>query len=167
MHEGRITKDYKFENDGIINFNFETKDFPHDEAIDLIISTYSKLVNEGGPWPFRVFENLLNGYLNLKGNKEYVFLNRAKIYKSMLLKSGILAFSSRLFFFGKGFRRRWNKTMWQLLKTFPYLFFLDLFLLPIVGFILLFLYLIANVIYYINPKGEQPDFIRTVYDGID
>ena len=161
--EGRIAMDYQVELDGITEFNFETRSFSHEKALKLVFSTYSGLVDEGGPWPFRMFENLLKGYLNLKEKKEKVFSERAGMYKSMLFPVCILAFASRAFFFGKGFSKRWANTMKHFFKSFPLLFVLSLLLSPFIIVLLSCIYLIANLLYIINPLGDQPDFIRKEY----
>ena len=163
--EGRIAMDYQVELDGITDFNFEARSFSHEKALKLVFSTYSGLVDEGGPWPFRMFENLLKGYLKLKDKKENVFSERAGMYKSMLFPVCILAFASRVFFFGKGFRKRWSVSMMQFFKSFSLLFVLSLILSPLVVILLSCIYLFANLLYTINPLGDQPDFIRKEYKG--
>ncbi len=161
--DGRIAIDYKVELDGITDFNFESRSFSHVDALKLVFSTYTKLVNEGGPWPFRMFENLLNGYLNLKDKTEPLFITRSEKYKKMLFPVCFLAFVSRVFFFGKSFRKRWNHTMMLFFKTSPHMFALCLLLSPIILLLLSGIYLIANLIYFLNPKGDQPDYIRKEY----
>ena len=161
--EGRIIKDYKVEMDGIASFNFEAKSFSHVEALKLMFLTYSKLVKEGGPWPFRMFENLLSGYLNLKNNAEAEMNCRSQKYKKMLFPLCILAFVSRFFFFGKSFRKRWNDIMKLFIQTSLFLFVLCLILAPFVVTILSSIYLYGFLKYHLNSKGDQPNFIRVEY----
>jgi len=161
--EGRISSAYKVEFDGISDFNFEVKNYSHNEARKIISSTYSGLVNEGGAWPFRLFENLLNGYVHLKDNVNPALSNRATIYKSMIFPVCLIAFTSRLFFFGNGFKKRWAKSMNNFARHFPLWFTLSLFLFPIVALFLFSIYFFGNLFYKVNPKGDQPDFIREVY----
>lgn len=165
--ENRISPVYTVENDGIAAFNFESVAFPHPEALKLVFSTYSNLVKEGGPWPFRLFENLLNGYLNLKNNPDSTFSNRAQIYKKMLSPLYLLAFASRFFFFGKAYRKRWNRSMKEFCLHFPLLFSLNVLLWPVVMMVLIGIYLLANMVYHLNPRAGQPEFIRINPNAID
>ncbi len=162
--EGRILSDYKVELDGISDFNFKTVNYSHEKAGELIFATYSGLVKEGGAWPFRMFDNLLNGYIRLKNNENPVLSNRALIYKSMIFPVCLLAFTSRLFFRGKSFRKRWAKSMIAFSGTFPLYFGVSVFLSPLVAFYLSGIYLFGNLFYRINPKGDQPDFIKKNYN---
>ncbi|OIP00185.1 MAG: hypothetical protein AUJ98_08795 [Bacteroidetes bacterium CG2_30_33_31] len=159
----RVLPNYKVEFDGITDFNFEAKSFSHHEARDLVFKTYDGLVKEGGPWPFRFFENLLYGYLNLKEKNEANLFNRAKIYKSMLPATFILAFASRYFFFGKNYRYRWNQSMRKFIKHSPMLFFLGTVISPFVAFLLLVIWFYGNIKFLFSRKGDQPDFIRREY----
>jgi len=161
--EGRIDVDYKVEYDGITDFNFASKSFSHEEALKIVFDTYSGLVNEGGPWPFRLFENLLKGYIMLKSKEESIFLQRAKTYRAMLWPLCLMAFSSRLFFYGKKYRKRWSVTMNLFWNNFPFLFSITVILSPLVFFILTLIYSISALIYWLNPLGDQPDFIKTTY----
>jgi len=163
--ENRIALDYKVELDGIADFNFLTKNFSPAEALKLVFSTYSGLVGEGGPWPFRMFENLLNGYIHLNDNKNPVFSNRASMYKSMLFPLCLMAFASRFFFYGKGFGMRWKQTMTQFIKLFPLMFTFSFILTPVVILTLSLIYLFSSLLYVLKPKGDQPNFIRKEYKG--
>jgi hypothetical protein len=163
-NEGRISTDYKVELDGITNYNFETKSCSHTEARKLVFATYTGLVKEGGPWPFRLFENLLTGYLNLRGNENPILSNRASTYKALISPIFILAFASRFFFFGKNFKTKWKSTMSKFYKTFPLYFFLSIILSPFVVILLSAIYLFGNLFYIIKPNGDRPDYVRVVYD---
>ena len=52
--ENRMLEDYQVERDGIGDFNFSLKNMGRKEAAELVSHTYSGLVDEGGPWPFRL-----------------------------------------------------------------------------------------------------------------
>ncbi len=161
--ENRISLDYKTELDSILDFNFETKKIDHDIALKLVFSTYSGLVQEGGAWPFRLFQNLLNGYVNLKDKEEAVFVNRANIYRKNIFITGILAFASRYFFFGKGFRSKWNNTMILYSKHFPLYLIIAAIISPLVFIILALVYAYGHLKYLLHPMGDQPNFIRKEY----
>lgn len=163
--ENRISPDYQVEHDGINNFNFELKHFSQTQAQEIISETYSGLVSEGGPWPFRLFENVLEGYNNLNNSENPVLSTRAFIYKQMIFPVCILAFASRFFFWGRNYRTRWNKSMALFAKGFPLWFGISVVISPLVIVYLSVIYLFAILFYTINPKGDQPDFIRKEYSA--
>jgi radical SAM superfamily enzyme YgiQ (UPF0313 family) len=161
--EGRIAKDYQVEDDGISAFNFRLKHYSHDQAHELVFDTYRNLVKEGGPWPFRMFENLLSGYLNLHQSTDPVLRSRAEVYRSMLFSISLLAVVSRYFFYGNGFMQRWKRIMCFYKAAFPVKYYSSLLISPLLAIILLILYGSANLIYFLNPNGGQPDFIKGKY----
>jgi radical SAM superfamily enzyme YgiQ (UPF0313 family) len=164
--QSRIIKNYKIQDDGVGQFIFDLKKMSASDAHSLISRTYQKLVNEGGPWPFRVAENQLCGYLNLKDKPQKVFLARAESYRKMLFQILPLALSTRFLFRGDSFKQRWKKFIIGVRKTFPLRFYFSLLLSP---FILAFLILMVgfgNLVYLINPRGGQPTQIKMVYPGI-
>ena len=161
--ENRIAEDYDVGLDGISSFNFEAKDFPRADALKLIEKTYEELVNEGGAWSFRMFENTLNGYSLLKNAEQPLLVKRAAMYKSMIFPLCILAFASIGFFHGKGFRARWRKTMKQFSATFPFLFGISVLTFPLSALFLAVIYAMGTVSYLVSPTGEQPDFVRREY----
>jgi len=161
--ENRI-EDYFDSTNGIVDFNFETKNFTHDEALRIVARTYQGLVDKGGPWPFRIFENLINGYSNLKNSHSAILSHRAKVYKSMLFPVCILAFVARFSFFGKDFKKKWQSIMHTFMKKFPFLFALTVLLAPFVFLIFNTLYLFAHIRWVLSPKGDQPEFNKTIYN---
>lgn len=161
--ENRIDSEYHVENDGISDFNFNLKNTTRDEALNVISSSYSALVNEGGPWPFRMFENLLNGYLNLKESNKPVLANRARNYRPMLFPIGLLAVASRLLFSGSEYSRRWKVVMKKYFKLLPNHFLFSLFLAPLVSSIIIIIYAFGSTRHYLLRKGDQPNFIRKLY----
>jgi radical SAM superfamily enzyme YgiQ (UPF0313 family) len=161
--EGRILPNYKAETDGINEFNFETKFYSTKEGSDLVFKTYSALVQEGGPWPFRMFENLLKGYGKLREESQPSLKNRSLIYRSMLFPLCLIAFSSGLLFSGKGFRSRWSKTMRNFANDFPVLFAITLILSPLIVLFLSGVQLWGHLSYFLNPSGDQPDFVKIYY----
>jgi len=164
--DDRIDANYQVEYDGITDFNFASKNFSHKGALKIVFNTYFALVKEGGPWPFRLFENLLNGFVFLNGRKENLYIQRTKTYKAMLWPLSLMAFSSRLFFNGKNYRKRWLKTMKLFRKTFPLLWVISASLSPLIAIILIVIYSISLLVYWINPRGDQPNYIRTIYPKI-
>jgi len=161
--EERIMQNYKIENDGVGQFIFDLKNMSTQDALSLISKTYQKLVNEGGPWPLRLAENQLTGYLTLKTKTEKIFFERAESYRKMLFQILPLALSSRLLFRGDSFKIRWGKFIISVRKTFPVRFYISLLLSPFILAFLLSLVGFGNLIYLFNPKGGQPTQIRKVY----
>ncbi|MBN2663698.1 MAG: hypothetical protein JXR68_08625 [Bacteroidales bacterium] len=151
-----------FEKDPI-DFNFVLKNYSNKEALKIFFSTYKKLAENGGVCPFRMFKNTLDGYLKFKTYDNIIFLNRANIYKAMLMPLGILAFSSGFFFWNKQFRKNWRKTMYLFAKTFLLKFLICLILSPFSFIILLLIYGFGNLFYYLNSNGDQPNKIRKEY----
>jgi len=161
--ESRIMKEYKIEDDGVGNFIFELKNMSTKDALSLISRTYQKLVSEGGPWPLRLAENQLAGYLNLRTKSEKIFLERAESYRNLLFQILPFALSSRLLFRGNSFKIHWKKFIFDIRKTFPLRFYTSLLIAPFILVSLLILVGFGNLIYHFNPRGGQPRQIRMVY----
>ena len=161
--EARIMQNYKIEDDGVGSFIFDLKNMSIKNALSLISKTYQNLVNEGGPWPFRLAENQLAGYLSLRSKTEKIFLERAESYRKMLLQILPFALSSRLFFRGDSFKNRWKKFISDVRKFFPFGFYISFLLSPFILAFLLALVGFGNLIYLFNPQGGQPTQIRMVY----
>ncbi len=163
--ENRILEGYRAETDGINDFNFETKNFTTSSGQSLVMETYKARVKEGGPWPFRMFENIIAGQRNLKTSPNPAMQNRAQIYRMMIFSVCMLAVASGWLFFGKRFRIRWFKTMHQFAREFPALAFFSGLVSPLLAQVLLIIYATGNLLYFFNPLGDQPDFVRVEYSG--
>jgi radical SAM superfamily enzyme YgiQ (UPF0313 family) len=162
--QGRILKHYNAAADGINEFNFEVKNYSTAQARELVFNTYSRLVEEGGPWAFRMFENLISGYSNLRSDSSPALKKRAAIYRKMIFPVCLIAFASGYMFFGKGFRKRWLAVMGRFAVLFPGYFALSLLLSPLVALTLAMIYFWGNVSYALRPLGDQPDYIREEYN---
>jgi high-affinity K+ transport system ATPase subunit B len=156
-------QNYKIEDDGVGQFIFNLKNMSTKDALTLISKTYKNLVNEGGPWPFRLAENQLTGYLTLKDKTEKIFLERAESYRKMLFQILPLALSSRLLFRGDSFKIRWEKFIISVRKTFPLRLYISLLLSPFTLAFLIVLVGLGNLVYFFNPRGGQPTQIKMVY----
>ncbi len=160
----RIIPDYKYEEDGVYRNSFKYKNFTQCEIQKHVFSAYDKLVNVDGPWPFRLFSNLLNGYSNLKDSESEILQLRAKGYKKMLSQVGPLACISGLVFKGE-FREKWKKMIKLYFYEMPVIALLSLlsglFLLPALAVI----YILTKIKFYIMPHGDQPDTRRIIYDN--
>jgi haloalkane dehalogenase len=161
----RFLEGYTFEKDSIAQFTFVLQNVSRDEALGAVTRTYRGLVAEGGPWPFRIFENLLRGYQHLSTHPDPVMISRAQACRKLLRPLLPLAILSRIFFAGPGFRKRWRSTIQMTLREYP--------ILAITGGLgallafpfLAVLYLFANVRFWARPSGDQPKVIRRDYAG--
>lgn len=160
--EGRTGKDIFIKNENIALINFEPKNMSRNEVEKVVTNTYTGLVAEGGPWPFRLFENVLTGYTCLK-NKNGIFAARALKYKKQIFPLCLLAFSSMLFFRSRSFLKRWFRSMKKFARQFPFLFTLTLLLLPFTTVVLIIIYGWGQIRYTLNPLGDQPDTLRKEY----
>lgn len=159
----RIPENYQFETDGIVDFNFESRSFPHSEALEIVANTYSDLVKTGGPWPFRMFVNLLNGYLYLRHETNPILAKRASQYKKMIFPVCILAFSSRFLIRGKGFGKSWKATTTLFARTFPLQFAVSLLASPVVIPLLAGIHLYGKALFTLSKYGDQPSCSLTRY----
>ncbi len=161
--QNRIIENYEYKNDGVGKFNFYFKNLQHHEVRGIIFETYKKLVLFGGHWAFRVFANLLNGLDYLKSTEDCALLNRKSGYKKMLFQIYPLAFSGIFFFYGKGFRKSWQKSMTLFFRKYKLLalpgMIFGLILVPL----LLLIRIYGAVKFLVNPYGEQPKTIIKKY----
>jgi len=160
----RISESYDVGNDGLVSFNFKTKNLSHQEALAVVFSTYKNLVDSGGPWPYRLFENLLQGYISLSHKENAVFRERAAAYKKLLPAIALLAFSSRFLFNGKGFHAKWKLAMKDFRRHFPFQFLICTLASPLIVLALILIYGYGYLRYHLSSLGDQPDFLRKVYE---
>ena len=164
-NEDRMPRSYRFENDSIDRFTFELRDVSRNEALDVVADAYRGLVCEGGPWPFRLTENLLRGYCTLAQSDDPVHRLRAAAYRRMLVRVLPLAVVSRLLFHGSGFAHRWKRAMRSSLQHFPVLSIVS-FLGAILAFPgLIAAYAGAWLLFWLRPSGDQPKCVREEYQG--
>ena len=107
--EDRLLDNHFLESEGVGDYTFSLKNFSSDQAKALVSDTYSGLVEEGGPWPFRLAENLLQGHLNLINADSLIYRQRAAAYWKMLLPILPLVLLSGFMFRGKPFQERHRK----------------------------------------------------------
>jgi len=161
----RMKNDYSFATDSIDRFSFELQNLPEEDAVKSVRQTYTDLVSEGGPWPFRLFENLLQGWKSLAGTGKPWGTSRSVMYRSLIPEILPLAVLSRFLSRGEGFSKRWKRTMSQSMRDLPLLtslsVLLALFMLPVAVVV----YTFAVIRQWLNPRGEQPEIIRVEYTG--
>ncbi len=160
---GRLERDHTFAGDSIGGFTFSLKGLSRHEALAAVSRTYRHLVREGGPWPFRLYENLLKGHRTLSADPDLSMQQRSRVYGKLLRPVLPLAIASRVFIRGKGFRKRWWSVMSESLRNSPLLFtagvLAALMAIPIIAG----LYAFANLRYWLRPSGDQPAVIRREY----
>lgn len=161
--EGRLIEGYRYEEDGVARSNFRYRHFDHAQIDALVFATYSRLVEEGGPWPFRLFENLRRGARNLAAHAVPAMAVRGRAYHRMARTVLPLAVLSGLLFRGSGFRARWRRVMGDLWRERPVGFVQGLLvaavLLPVLGL----LHLWGALRFHLSPHGDQPERCRRVY----
>ena len=161
--ESRLIKNYIIQDDGVGKFVFDLQSMSNMQALSLISETYKGLIKEGGPWPFRLAENLLSGYLTLKSKTDEVFLERAESYKRLLFEVLPLAMCTQLIFRGEHFRLRMKKFKLTVRNNFPLRYITALLTSPFILFLIIFIVSISSLLHFIKPRGEQPPKIRMVY----
>jgi len=132
--------------------------------LEVISKTYKNLVKEGGPWLFRIFENLISGYINLSQSDNSIYKKRAEKYKEMIFPICLLSFSSIFFFYGKNFKKRWFKIIKFFRLNFNLYFWISLIFSPIVVIALIFIYFFGFLTFWLNPYGDQPEKSKTEYN---
>jgi haloalkane dehalogenase len=158
--QGRFVQGYAFANDSIGHYSFTLRDVAPEEALDCVAGAYRGLVAEGGPWPFRLAENLLRGYRHLSSEAHPVLRARALAYWKMCKPLLPLAIVSRAFFRGSGFKKRWSILMRQTWREHSVVFIGSCLVAIIACPFLMGIYGVANMLYWIRPRGDQPRFIR-------
>jgi radical SAM superfamily enzyme YgiQ (UPF0313 family) len=161
--EKRIRDDYRVEADGIGDFNFALKSMGREEAALLVSDTYTGLVDEGGPWPFRLAENLFRGFMNLGTSDNPLYRERAAAYGKMLETILPVALLSGFMFHGKPFQMRHRKFRQNVrhLSRGRYYRGVARGLAMLPGLLLLSWW--GKLKYALNPLGDQPDKIRRTY----
>lgn len=161
--EGRLVDAGLYEGVGVMSQTFRYRHFTHREVLGHIDATHRKLVREGGPAVFKMYENLSRGLASLQTYQGREYRSRASVYEKMLPRLFLLAFMSRVMFYGAGFRRRWNAVMRDSLRARPiqtaFLAACSLLLLPLV-----LVYCLAGMTrHWLSPSGEQPNTMRREY----
>lgn len=162
--ERRLLDDYRIECDGIGDFNFSLRNFSREEARRLVSQTYSGLVDEGGPWPFRLAENLLRGFLNLRGSDNPLYRERAAACWKLLQPILPLALLSGSMFAGSAFQGRQRQFRQDLRACSRRSYYRAL----AAGWAVLPVLLLGSwwgkLLYNLDPRGDQPNMIRRRYN---
>jgi len=161
-NEGRIKENFDINTDSINEVNFVPKTYASSELLNIVSSTYRSLVDKGGPWPFRIFENALLGSTHLNKSQSPIQKQRAINLKKTLFPLCLLAFVSRALFFGKSFSKRWLIIMNLFMKTHPLKFMLSVALSPLVLMIISLIYVYGQLLFLLK-NGDQPNYIRKEY----
>lgn len=163
--EGRIKPDFCYDQMRLERSSFEFKHFSQGASVDLIFKTYKELVNEGGPWIFRFFENYISGIKRLADSDDPIVRHRLTGYKKLLIPFVPLMYICRLRFHGKGFVKRWKRVMKEAYALFPGML-IGSFFLSLIYFPVLSLYsFLGNLRHHLLPHGDQPETIRMEYNN--
>jgi hypothetical protein len=163
--EDRINPDFSFDKARLEKSSFRFKHITQEESMNYILTTYQKLVDEGGPWPFRMLENSYKGIKSLKKEDGPEFMARVKGYEKLLPPLFVLSCICGMLFYGKGFRDRWKKLMGAIFFDRPIFWILGwilaIFALPLLaGYVFL-----GSLRHAILPAGDQPETTRMEYHG--
>jgi len=145
------------------DFTFSLKNFSIGQAKAMVSDTYSGLVKEGGPWPFRLAENLLRGHLNLISAGSLIYRQRAAAYWKMLLPILPLVLLSGFMFRGQPFQERHREFRRSLRRYSPFRYHLAMATGLAFWPVLMLISWWGRLMYRLNPHGDQPNKIRRVY----
>jgi haloalkane dehalogenase len=162
--QNRLLDSYRYEDDRVNKYIFKLENFTAGQGLALVNSAYTGLVEEGGPWPFRVFENLLSGHCRLSASADLVLQNRARAYYKLLGQVLPLAVISRMLFSGPGFKKRWQQAMQTCRRQFPVRYWSGLLAGILYLPVLAVLYGLAQIRHFLSPAGDQPRQIRIEYN---
>lgn len=163
--EGRLIEGYRYQDDGAARSNFAFKHFDHAQIETLVRATYRRLVDEGGPWPFRLGYNLWQGSRALAHSDDEALRERARALRTMARAVLPLALASGLLFRGQGFQQRWRAwahTLWreQPVRTVGMAVTAAAQVLA-----LTVLSLWGRLRFWLLPSGDQPRTLRRIYDN--
>jgi radical SAM superfamily enzyme YgiQ (UPF0313 family) len=163
--ENRLVENLIYDNVRIDRATFHYKNLSQEEVVNLIDNTYIDLVNEGGPWPFRMFEIYQKGIVNLSDHPEEEFRMRAKAYSKLVSKFFPLAFISIIGFRGKGFRRRWRQAMIIYYRRSRYRFISGALLGALALPAITIQFLFGSLLHFLSANGDQPETYYAEYRG--
>lgn len=164
--EQRIIADYRYQDDGVGRSNFHYRHFDADQIEQRVLTTYHQLVEDGGPWPFRLVDTLSRGARALASDPDPLARARAGAYRRVARQLLPFALISRLLFRGAGFRARWRRTMGALWREAPLVVtgnaVLGLLMLPV----LLAIRAWGGLRFALSRDGDQPETLERRYrDG--
>jgi hypothetical protein len=161
--ESRIVPDFNYSNLRLERATFTYKHFSQAESVSMIYDTYKKLVDFGGPWPFRMFTNLRHGIKTMRQMEGVEFENRLRIYRKLIFPLYVLAVVSGGMFFGKNFRRKWAKEMKDCFTENPFYFSAACLAAFIAAPVLVIMVVWGCIRHFVLPDGDQPETIRIEY----
>lgn len=163
--EGRLSPERGASVHSVAEFSHQPSGLECSEALAEVASTYRALVAEGGPWPFRLAENLLAGLSTLDQPGNPVFMARRRLLLAQLRAVLPLALAARAFFHGPGFRRRWRDFLGRCRRQLPLATGLALLALPWLIPLLAAFHLFNQARHVLSPRGDQPETVRVEYMG--
>ncbi len=162
--ENRIIPDYEYENDGVASCNMLYKNFTHSELRKLSLLTYKRLVQQDGPWPVRMLENAIAGYIHLCHTPHPLLEKRRKGYRKIATRLFPLSLCAFISFPRLWIRIRIWKMWLNAAGRFPLAFGLSLLATPVLLPVLYLLYWFGVMKFALSPEGDQPETIRRAYN---
>jgi radical SAM superfamily enzyme YgiQ (UPF0313 family) len=162
VQEGRLIPGYRYEDDGTASNNFRYKHFSHEEIERLTLDTYRRLVDEGGPWPFRMFANQWQGQRTLAGGGAALD-TRARALRRANRPLLPIALACGALYSGRGFRRRWRAVMGEVWRERPIELLFAALLATVLLPVLALLSLWGRLRFALHPAGDQPATLRRTY----
>ncbi|MFH1812376.1 MAG: B12-binding domain-containing radical SAM protein [Pseudomonadota bacterium] len=165
--EGRLIDGYRYQDDGAARSNFAFKHFDMAQVDGLVRSTYRRLVDEGGPWPFRLCHNLWQGARDLAHSDDEALRRRARALERMVRSVLPMALASGLLFRGSGFQRRWRSFVAELWRARPWLVVAMSLLACVQIPALSLLSLAGRLRFALLRHGDQPATVRRRFQNAD
>jgi len=161
--EGRLDVNYDFDHQIFGYSSVAYAGFTQDQVKDLVTQTGIQILQDGGPWVFKFAVNFMQGYRKFRNSPDPFLARQSRNYRDLCLEILPLALASVLFFYGKGFQKRWWKWLPQVLREWP-LRSIGAFALGVpVSLGLLIFYSVNKLRYAFSKDGEQPKFLRFYY----
>lgn len=163
VEAGRVNPDYDFDNQVFGYSSLQYKNLSQEEVKSIVTQTGVSIIQDGGPWVYKFPVNYWNGYKTFLKHENEVLRKRSLIYKKRFLQLFPLALASILFFYGKGFQKRWIQQIPKMIKDFPLhsIWGFPLGILQSLG--IGAIYSFQSIRYSFRKQGEQPPYIRYSY----
>jgi|GEM_PF-4315251 len=161
--EGRVDVNYDFDHQVFGYSSVAYKGFTAEQVKSLVTSTGNHILQDGGPWVFKFAVNYFNGFHKYRDSADPFLARQSQNYRALCLELLPLALASILFFYGRGFQRKWLQFFPLALREWP-LRSIGAFMLGVpVSVALLLFYSVNKVRYAFHKDGEQPRSLRIAY----
>ncbi len=161
--ENRVDPNYNFDTQVFGYSSVNYLGFTQEQVKEVVTRTGIDIIKDGGPWIFKHAVNYYAGYKKYKKSDDAVLRKQSENYRKMSFTMLPVALASILFFYGRGFQKRWMQFFIELLKESP-IRTMGSFIwgIPLLT-LLSILYTVNSVKYRLSKDGEQPDYGRYHY----